>query len=220
MDKLIILFCSFCMTIGLLSAQCLPDAHNTDLNSGWISCSTSLSPNPGRGAGHWIVYDLTFEYFLEDLHIWNYNHPDGLDQGARTISVDISNDAQVWSPIGSYSLPRADGTPTYVGYDLIPNLNRRARYVLLSMENNYGAACTALGEVRIGIADETNCIEEYTLMGSLPSRKYRAHQSIEAQGVLPTNSVLHLQAQNEILLNQGFEASIASELEIEIGPCD
>ena len=131
-----------------LSAQCIPSRHNTNLNDGWVSCSTSSNPNTARGTGHWIRYDLGAMHNIEDLQFWNYNHPDYLDRGARDISIDISSNGVNWTEVATYTLEQATGKSTYIG-ELGPDINASARHVLITINSTYGSSCAALSEVRI-----------------------------------------------------------------------
>ena len=202
-----------------LTAQCDLDRHNTDMESGWISCSTSMSPNPNRGIGHWIMYDFSFDYMLEQVHVWNNNHPDYLDRGANQVVIDISDDGINWSESAAFSVPMASGDRLYSGING-PTLNQRARYMLVTILSNHGGDCFAIGEIRVGVEDEIECQDSYTISGEIPNRKYYANESINTAGQITANSVVHMQAGNQELLNQGFEATQSAEIEIEMGPCD
>jgi len=204
---------------GFLSAQCDMDRHNTNMESGWISCSTSPSPNSARGSGHWIMYDFSFDYMLEQVHIWNNNHPDFLNRGANQVVIDVSDDGINWDEAASFNVTMATGDRLYSGVDG-PILNRRARYMLVTIISNHGGNCFAIGELRVGVADEINCQDNYTLSGDLANKKYYAHQSINTAGRIGINKITHMQAGNQVLLNQGFEATQSAEMQIDMGPCD
>lgn len=201
------------------NAQCLADRHNTSLESGWTSCATSPNPNAARGNSHWIMYDFTFDYNIGLIHLWNFNNPDNLNRGARDISFDISMDGVNWTSVSDYTVPQANGSSSYEGIDG-PTLNQRARYMLITVHNNYGDACTSLGEIRIGVADEIDCQPNYTVDGDLGNRKYHAINAIHATGTIQAQNTVHFQAGLYIDMNAGFEVQSLSELEIEIGPCD
>ena len=52
------------------------DIHDTDWATSWLSDSEhgnppAPSPNPGRGSGQWIHYDLGYQYQLALMHAWN-----------------------------------------------------------------------------------------------------------------------------------------------------
>ena len=107
----------------MLQGQCDSDRHNTNESSGWKSCNPAANPNTVRGVSNWIMYDFTFDYLLEDIHLWNHNHPQQLDEGVRNISIDVSSDGVNWTEvIASYNVPQADGSSSYSG-SLGPLLN-------------------------------------------------------------------------------------------------
>lgn len=215
------LFCLFILSLGFanVGAQCLTDRHNTSLESAWTSCQTSANPNTVRGVGHWIMYDFTFDYSVGQLHFWNFNHPDYLNRGARDISIDISMDGASWTSVSDYTIPQANGLSSYEGVDG-PMLNQRARYMLITVNNNYGDACASIGEIRIEVADEIDCPPNYTVNGNLGNRKYHATNTILTTGVVQSENTVHFQAGNNVDMNVGFEVQSLSELEIEIGPCN
>lgn len=203
----------------LIVAQCIPSRHNTNANDGWVSCTTSNNPNAIRGSGHWIRYDLGAMHHIEDLHFWNYNHPDFLDRGARDITIDISSNGTNWTEVATYTLEQATGKSTYIG-ELGPLINQSARHVLITINNTYGASCAALGEIRIGVSDEINCQPNVSLTGDLGRRKYDVQDYIETNGNTSVTDLVQLKAVNEVNLNQGFTTLLNAQLEILLGPCD
>ncbi len=205
--------CTWCQ------GQCNTDRHNTSLESGWISCTPAPNPNTLRPPGHWILYDFTFDYAIEQLHFWNYNHPGNLTQGAQDIVIDLSDDGFNWTQAATYTLPMASGSPDYNGVDG-PLLSQRGRYMLITILSNYGGICSAISEIRIGVADEIDCLQSLSLSGNLGNKKYHAVNSIEAAGTVEINQTVHLQAGLEVTLNQGFQSAHTAELQIEIDPCN
>lgn len=150
----VILSAISCLATIYATAQCYPDRHNTSWNEGWVSCEMRESPNPERGSGHWIMYDLGYTYSLGEMHAWNYNEPQWLDMGAREIKIDISKDGKVWKSRGTYILNRADGTSIYEGETLTDLEGDTAKYVLLTITNTYGASCAGLGEIKINVLED------------------------------------------------------------------
>lgn len=137
-----------------LHAQCFLDRHNTTWFDGWLSCETSMNPNAARGESHWIMYDLNESYGLFKVHIWNTNAPEYLNSGMQDIAMDISQDGVNWTSVGEFQLPRADGTSTYEGVDLLDLGGIGARYVLITGLTNHGGDCFGLSEIRIDVAEE------------------------------------------------------------------
>jgi len=148
---IIALFLAFAYTN--ISAQCFLDRHNTTWYDGWISCTTSVNPNPVRGESHWILYNLNYPYELFQMHIWNTNAPDYLADGMQDIVIDISNDGINWTEVGEFQIPMADGTSTYEGLDLHDFDGTSAQYVLITGLTNHGGSCFGLSEIRIDVAD-------------------------------------------------------------------
>lgn len=143
-----------CAVAACATAQCYPDRHNTSPNEGWVSCEMRQNPNPEKGSGHWIMYDLGYTYTLGEMHVWNYNAAEWLDMGVREIDIDISKDGNTWSPRGTHILNRADGKSIYEGEVLTDLEGDTAKYVLLSVKNTYGASCAALSEIKIEVLED------------------------------------------------------------------
>ena len=155
MKKIILIPIFLAFICANISAQCYLDRHNTAWLDGWISCSTSMNPNPARGESHWILYNLNYPYELFQMHIWNMNAPDYLTDGMQDIAIDISNDGVTWTEVGEFQLPMADGTSIYEGLELYDFGGINAQYVLITGLTNHGGSCFGLSEIRI---DVTNII--------------------------------------------------------------
>lgn len=134
-----------------LSAQCNPDKHNTTWYNGWISCKENLSPNPARGVGHWIMYDFGHEYGLGKSYWWNNNEADALDNGVKTILVDVSDDGVKWNFWGTFELEQGSGKPHYVGEEGPDFESVKCRYLLLTALDNYGGKCYGFSEMKINV---------------------------------------------------------------------
>lgn len=154
MKKIILITIAFAFITANLSAQCFLDRHNTTWFDSWISCTTSINPNPLRGESHWILYNFNYSYELFQMHIWNTNAPEYLTNGMQNIVIDISNDGVNWTEIGEFQLPIADGTSTYEGIDLYDFDGTNAQYILITGLTNHGGDCFGLSEIRIDVADE------------------------------------------------------------------
>lgn len=132
-----------------INAQCDTLRHNNTWFDGWISCEESASPNPVRGGGHWIQYDLGQSFTLFELRVWNMNAPDILDYGVRDVVIDMSVDGETWTEFGQYTVPQASGDPLYPGDEILNFDSAQARFVLITAIDNYGGQCYGLSEVRI-----------------------------------------------------------------------
>jgi len=135
-------------------AQCYPDRHSTSWFDGWLSCETSDNPNGVRGESHWISYDFGQPFILNELKVWNVNDPDLLSNGAQNVVIDYSIDGVNWTEYGHESFPMASGQSNYEG-DVIADLGGiTARYLLITVLDNYGGECTGFSELRVA-ADST-----------------------------------------------------------------
>ncbi|MEO0580652.1 MAG: T9SS type A sorting domain-containing protein [Bacteroidota bacterium] len=120
----------------------------TTWDNAWTSCTPAASPNPNRGAGHWLLYDLGYEYSLESLHVWNANKAGETTKGVKIMAVDYSNDGQRWTEWGNVNLAEAGGTDYYSGETAADFGMIQARYVLLTAVENHGdPQCNSLHEV-------------------------------------------------------------------------
>jgi hypothetical protein len=145
-----------------LLSQAYPDRHSTSWTDGWVSCVETESPNIKRDPGHWIMYDFGDQYSLHESTIWNFNVPDTTNRGMQDIVVDYSNDGQNWIEVTEFTVPEAPGSAFYQGTEG-PNFEGVvARFVLISVLNNYGDSdCVGMSELRINatIATSTNLPE-------------------------------------------------------------
>ena len=207
------------ISIHNLSGQCLQDRHNTSMDAGWLSCSTEASPNPARGSGHWILYNLGRSYELGPFHFWNYNNPDLLDNGARRIAIDYSNDGQSWGSGPEYIVPMADGSGTYSGFELAGLGAQESQFILITILENHGGSCSGFGELRIGVENMSDCLPSYELSGDLTTATYRAIDYIRVNSNILSNSQVRFEAGNEVSLVENFQINAGSELIIAISDC-
>lgn len=143
-----------------VSGQCLPDRHSTNWFDGWVSCESSVNPNPIRGTSHWILYDLGYVYTLGESTFWNTNDPAHLNNGMKDFLIDYSLDGVNWQFMGSYQLPISTGRSDYSGVNG-PDFNEiLARFVLITPTTNYGGTCFGFSELRINIENSTIGIDE------------------------------------------------------------
>jgi hypothetical protein len=153
MKHTLLMLCCVVMTHHLVAQIYHNDRHNTNYNSAWISCNASSSPNPARGEGHWINYDLRRNYDIFQLSFWNLNDPSRLNEGVQNIIIDISQNGTDWTEAGTFTIPISNGSAFYKGING-PDLNGlTARYVLITAVDNYGGSCYGLSEVKIGVQE-------------------------------------------------------------------
>lgn len=129
-----------------------PDRHSSVAEDAWLSCTTSESPNSDRGNTHWIMYDLGQSYNLDGVKAWNYNHPNGLENGIQNAHIDISSDGTSWTDAGMINIPQSNGHSNYNGNASFSFDKKNARYVLLSVANSYGGTCAGLAELKIEVS--------------------------------------------------------------------
>ncbi|MCB0762798.1 MAG: hypothetical protein KDC12_14825, partial [Flavobacteriales bacterium] len=135
----------------LANAQC-NGGHSTDPTDAWISCTGTENPNPARTQEHWIMYDFANLYALEQSIVWNYNVPGDTDKGIKTIIIDTSTNGTSWNEWGTIVIDEAPGQDTYEG-EMGPDFNGvAARYVLISVVDNWGdASCQGFAEIKFNI---------------------------------------------------------------------
>jgi len=137
-------------------SQCMLDRHNTSLSSNWVSCTLSDSPNALRGESHWISYDLGEVRKIGNSHIWNINHPEALDEGARQIAVDYSIDGVSWDNWGIWDVPMAEGSGLYEGVEGPDFEGLQAQHLLFTILDNHGGNCSGIGEIRVELAEPSS----------------------------------------------------------------
>jgi len=137
-------------------SQCFPDRHNTTWFDGWLSCEEAESPNPERGMSHWIMYDFNHIYGLGKVHIWNVNDNNHLDWGAQFLAVDYSLDGQNWTELDEFTIPKSSGESTYEGVYATDFVNEEARFVLITLKENWGGNCSGFSEIRFEV---TNAVD-------------------------------------------------------------
>ncbi len=138
-----------------LFAQC--EDNGNYWNESWVSCATSTNPNSIRGNTHWILYEFHEAHAITTSHIWNANRTGQTGRGVKDIVVDYSTDGTTWEELGTYEIPRADGSTNYEGVEG-PNFDsifvEKILITVLSTHN--GGNCASIAEVRFNI-DTSAC---------------------------------------------------------------
>lgn len=145
-------------------SQCYPDKHSTGAHEGWLSCETSPNPNSALGDTHWILYDLSSNYPVYDIQIWNQNHPTLRLAGVKELKVHHSQDSINWTSAGTYTIPKAPASPDYEGYMGIDLEGVDLRYLLLTPMSNYGEHCYGISEVKIFTSDQEKNALDFNLI--------------------------------------------------------
>ncbi len=132
------------------------NAHSTAFEAAWTSNGDAgnppaPNPNPARGSGNWISYDLGHLYTLGLLHVWNGNEVPG--RGLNSVTIDYSQDGINWTELGSgFNFTQATGTASYTGTDEADFGGVCTRYVVITINSNHGDSfANAVSEVRFNI---------------------------------------------------------------------
>lgn len=153
-------FLCFALFIPEGYTQCYPDRHNTSMNTSWLSCTKKVSPNPDRSSGHWIRYDLGAQYTIGSLTLWNFNHPDHLNDGARTIALEYRNGGSEWLSAGTIDIRKGQGSSYYEGQYVELDGEITADELLMTLIDNYGGDCSGFAEVRFDLKGMTTSAED------------------------------------------------------------
>lgn len=145
------------ITASFLQSQCIDELwHNSSVNSIWLSCQRSASPNPEIGVSHWIRYDFTEMQSIEDVRVWNITHPIQSKSGASKIRLDISPDGLNWNQIGVYDIEEGRTDREYTGQILANIEEFQTQHVLLTIIDTHGSpACAGLAEVQFKLGEGT-----------------------------------------------------------------
>lgn len=155
-------FFSFISIWGM--SQCQDEfAHNNSANSIWMSCNRSTNPITDLGQTHWILYEFEQAKSIESIRIWNINNQKNLDNGAKRMRVDISNDGASWQNMGVLQIDKAEASRTYSGQDFNDLGVFEARFVLFTILENHGGGCAGLAEVQFNLGEATTPTEEEVL---------------------------------------------------------
>ncbi|MEM6396941.1 MAG: fibronectin type III domain-containing protein [Bacteroidota bacterium] len=163
-----------------LTAQCFePDA--TIWQNTWASCTPSPNPKTEYGNSHWILYDLGKAQKLSKTWIWNTNDPSELDRGFKDVKIDYSLDGENWTFWGDMIFPQGSGTAIYGGFPGPDMIGIRARYILITVLNNFGDPnCYGLAEVKFNLLPNA--------IGSSPDGTYEDCQAVSEAEVEITGS--------------------------------
>jgi len=134
-------------------AQCIENGHSPFQNQGWLSCNTSIGPNPDRGDAHWIMYDFGHIYALDSVYFWNHNVWGETGMGIKSILIDYSTDKENWNTIGPITVDKAPGSWKYTGFQGPSLGNVNARYALITVLSTWSddSSCAGLGEIKFGV---------------------------------------------------------------------
>jgi hypothetical protein len=137
--------------------QCYPDRHSSNYFDGWRSCTPSPSPNPLRGTGHWIQYELDISYAIHQFHFWNINDPETSASGLQEYFIDYSINGTDWTEFGGFTLSEAGTTAFYEG-EAGPDMGGiDAKFILITAKTNFDVnePCFGFAEIKV-VTSEAN----------------------------------------------------------------
>ncbi len=173
-------FFSFIFISLTVNGQCLDeDVHNTSLDGVWMSCQKSANPLQGFGDSHWILYEFDNIQPIENLQIWNINHPDKRTSGAKRVRMDISSDGAAWTNHSLLNLEMADASYDYSGERIEDIASFEAKFVLFTILENHGGTCSGLGEVKFNLGAVTVATEEEYLSSLVSISPNPASSSVQ-----------------------------------------
>ena len=113
------------------------------------------------------IIDLKGQYPLSRLVLWNYNDPADLDSGLQKFRLKVSDDCNGWRTLGTYTLPKGDGSAA-MGPSLVIDFDEEVRGHYLQIENlgNYGGSRVGLSEVSAFLGSGWYCddVPDYTAL--------------------------------------------------------
>ena len=213
-------------------SPCFTYRHNTSLNTSWLACSTSPNPNPSRADnGHWLQFDLENPIRPEEIHLWNINHPDHLNDGAKTIAIDYLDGNSEWQELQSVSLSKANASGFYEGEVFELDNSYPSETFLFTLLDNYGGSCIGLSEIKLGYSEGNltiieDCPNAIVLSYPIDNVKnfeelvYKTNESISGDITIGSNAKLVLNARKGVSLNPGFIIENTGVLEVYTTGCD
>jgi len=164
------------------------DANGNDVHS---AASTDMwkSGFLTPPASAWLKYSFDAAYTLHELLIWNANEYGEEFQGVgiKDISIGISLDGEVWTPLGDFEVPQGPGQPNYSGNEPIDLGDVEAQHVKLLIHSNWGGIIPqfSVSEVEFSYLpvkarepkpnDGATAVDPDILLGWRPGRKAASH---------------------------------------------
>ncbi len=111
--------------------------HSVDAKDMWLS----------GGKPAWILYEFDRVQKLDQMLVWNYNQAveSLVGLGAKDITIEYATDANAWTTLGDFVLPRAPGVATYAGGTPVDFRGSVAKYVRLTIRSNWGGLVNQCG---------------------------------------------------------------------------
>jgi len=157
------------------------DQHGTDLKTMWVT--------PG-GLPAWIEYTFDKVYKLHELWVWNSNSDleAFMGFGAKEVVIEYSTDGETWTQLENVpEFAQGTGKPTYTSNTVVGFGDVLAKYVRLTINDNWGATTMAsLSEVRFfqvpvqafgpQPADGATGVDIETVLNWRPGREATSHE--------------------------------------------
>ena len=103
----------------------------------WMGNGTPESGGSYRG---WLVFDLGASYFVDKIHVWNWNEAASLSAGVKLVGISYSEDNSTWSTPVNYTFDQATGLTDYAGHIItLVGGGFSARYVRFDCRSSWGA---------------------------------------------------------------------------------
>lgn len=147
----IILLLSIFVTTEV-SSQCVDNGNQWAKS--WVSCQTSINPNPLRGNTHWILYEFIENHYIDTCHIWNANRIGESNTGLKDVIIDYSLDGSTWTELGSFVFDKAPETDDYQGIKGPDFESAYIKKILITVQSTHGdGSCASLGEIQFNVND-------------------------------------------------------------------
>ncbi len=138
-----------------VQAQCTDNGNYWE--ESWVSCQTSMNPNPIRGNTHWILYEFNENQYIDSSYVWNANRTGESGWGAKDVVIDYSEDGTTWMQLGNYTFPQAPETSNYTGFQGPEFGNIYIKKILVTILSTYdNTGCASIAEMQFKV-DPTAC---------------------------------------------------------------
>lgn len=207
------------LSVAFAQAQCNINRHNTSSDTKWMSCNTSINPNPARGNSHWLLLELDEFKAIGNVYLWNIADPDHLHDGSNQIVIDVSIDGTTWTQAANIFLPIGQSSGLYEGLELAHLSRTTTKYLLITVLSNHGGDCSGLSEIKIETLDFP-CLDDHVSINDTPIDPgvYNAGVTLKSGGTVIDE--VYLYGQEVVELLPGFSADGTAILKVANKPCD
>ncbi len=154
----------YCFGSNIVHGQCIDNSNVW--NKSWVSCQTQQSPNPPRGAGHWLLYEFDEPQSISESYVWNANRPAEVEFGIKDVVIDYSVDGANWIELGAFTFPIATGQESYIGFEGPGFGGIFIKKILLTVLDTYGDnTCASIAEIQFNI-DPNACYGTIDVCGN------------------------------------------------------